>query len=354
MAVTTTNLGVITAYGDAVAAGYTGTKAEWQALMASYATVGQQAVDAKNAAVAAKDTAVSKATEATTAASTATTKANEASASAQSIAESAAQIQENTDDIDQLKSEFADVYETSFTEVKDVPTNSSYRWKTPNIIPLGDSVTFVNNSNTGVTLNVQDANGTETYIGNVIANGGEVTFVAPFDIAYIRSWVSTSPYSVAVRYGEYKLPNMITDNFKRLGFASSTFSCAQGATHSSTKDKAFIDVKSGETVYISVKCDVETVPSLNLYAYNGTTGIIVGNQAFNTNDALIRLTATQDYDSFGLYVGTTSQDINFELCVFKEDSIALSGANHTNFITNSMAMIGIVLKTRIFNIIRVI
>lgn len=105
MAVTTTNLGVITAYGDAVAAGYTGTKAEWQALMASYATVGQQAVDAKNDAVAAKNTAVSKATEATTAASTATTKANEASASAQSIAQSAAQIQENTDDIDQLKSD---------------------------------------------------------------------------------------------------------------------------------------------------------------------------------------------------------------------------------------------------------
>lgn len=107
MAVTITNLGVITAYGDAVAAGYTGTKAEWQALMASYATVGQQAVDAKNAAVAAKDTAVAKATEATTAASTATTKASEASASAQSIAESAAQIQENTDDIDQLKSDFS-------------------------------------------------------------------------------------------------------------------------------------------------------------------------------------------------------------------------------------------------------
>ena len=39
MAVVTTNLGVITAYGDAVAAGYTGTKAQWQALMASYATV---------------------------------------------------------------------------------------------------------------------------------------------------------------------------------------------------------------------------------------------------------------------------------------------------------------------------
>ena len=111
MAVTTTNLGVITAYGVAVAAGYTGTKAEWQALMASYATVGQQAVDAKNAAVAAKDTAVSKATEATTAANTATTKASEASASAQSIAQSAAQIQENTDSIDQLMSELSSLYE---------------------------------------------------------------------------------------------------------------------------------------------------------------------------------------------------------------------------------------------------
>jgi len=127
MAVTTTNLGVITAYGDAVAAGYTGTKAEWQALMASYATVAEEANDAKDDAVAAKntavakateattaaatantakDTATSKATEATTAANTATTKANEASASAQSIAQSAAQIQENTDSIDQLKSEF--------------------------------------------------------------------------------------------------------------------------------------------------------------------------------------------------------------------------------------------------------
>lgn len=36
MAIVTTNLGTITAYGDAVAAGYTGTKAEWQELLASF------------------------------------------------------------------------------------------------------------------------------------------------------------------------------------------------------------------------------------------------------------------------------------------------------------------------------
>ena len=78
MAVVTTNLGVITAYGDAVAAGYTGTKAQWQALMANYATVGQQAAqDAQTASQAAQ---------------TATTKAGEASQSATAAAASAASI----------------------------------------------------------------------------------------------------------------------------------------------------------------------------------------------------------------------------------------------------------------------
>ena len=78
MAVVTTNLGTITAYGDAVAAGYTGTKAQWQALMANYATVGQQAAqDAQTASQAAQ---------------TATTKADEASQSATAAAASAASI----------------------------------------------------------------------------------------------------------------------------------------------------------------------------------------------------------------------------------------------------------------------
>lgn len=100
MAVVTTNLGTVTAYGDAVAAGYTGTKAEWQSLMASYATVGQTAVDAK-------DVAVQEAAEAVAASNVATQKASEASNSAQSIAQSAAQIQENTDDISQLNGDLS-------------------------------------------------------------------------------------------------------------------------------------------------------------------------------------------------------------------------------------------------------
>lgn len=132
MAVVTTNLGVVTAYGDAVAAGYTGTKAEWQALMASYATVAEEAAQsasdaetAKNAAVTAKtdaETAKTDAIAAKTAAQTAQTAAEtaaqdaedaaqDAEDSAASIASSASQIAQNTSDITELKSGFSDLKE---------------------------------------------------------------------------------------------------------------------------------------------------------------------------------------------------------------------------------------------------
>ena len=124
MAVVTTNLGVVTAYGDAVAAGYTGTKAEWQELMASYATVAEEAAQsatdaetAKNAAVTAKtgaETAKTDAIAAKTAAQAAQTAAETAQGkaetaqgaaedAAESVSASAAQIATNTSDISDLK-----------------------------------------------------------------------------------------------------------------------------------------------------------------------------------------------------------------------------------------------------------
>ena len=82
-------LGDISAYALAVSQGYTGTEEEYAELMASYATVGQTAVNAAQTAktkaseaATSATTATNKATEATTAAPTATTKAGEASTSA--------------------------------------------------------------------------------------------------------------------------------------------------------------------------------------------------------------------------------------------------------------------------------
>ena len=50
-------IGDVSAYAYAVSKGYTGTEEEFAELMASYADVGQTAVDAKDAAVAAKTAA---------------------------------------------------------------------------------------------------------------------------------------------------------------------------------------------------------------------------------------------------------------------------------------------------------
>lgn len=118
------DLGMVTAYAYAVSKGYAGTEEEFATLMASYADVGQAAVDAALAAKASEDAAkasetaaeasetaaatsagtattaaqtasqaaqiaTTKASEATTAASTATTKAAEAAQSATAAAGSA-------------------------------------------------------------------------------------------------------------------------------------------------------------------------------------------------------------------------------------------------------------------------
>ena len=107
MAIQTYNLGPVTAYGDAVAGGYTGTQAEWQELMANYAVVGQQATQS--------------ATEASNSANTAL----EAQARAEEAAErlvldttltqsgKAADAKAVGDELNTIKEEFNDISESS-------------------------------------------------------------------------------------------------------------------------------------------------------------------------------------------------------------------------------------------------
>lgn len=208
MAVVTTNLGTVTAYGDAVAAGYTGTKAQWQALMADYATVGTQAAESAQTASTAASTA-------TTAAQTATTKASEASASATAAAASAASI--NTpdttltqsgvaadakatgDEITEIKSGFNDklnVTEIEFThgayiktdgstvDVTSPVTNSAYRYA---VVPCkeGDWVEInVDGAGAARAYAFVDSNGNKILgsASNAVIRG---TFRVPANTAYL-------------------------------------------------------------------------------------------------------------------------------------------------------------------------
>lgn len=89
MAVITKDLGAVSSYALAVENGYTGTEAEWIALISSTTTSAQTAVDAKDAALVAKAAAETAATQAAGSATAAASSASGASGSATAAAESA-------------------------------------------------------------------------------------------------------------------------------------------------------------------------------------------------------------------------------------------------------------------------
>ena len=167
MAVVTTNLGTVTAYGDAVAAGYTGTKEQWQALMADYATVGTKAAqDAQTASTAAQN--------ASTAAQTATTKANDASQSAQTaqeyaeaigtpdttltIAGKAADAKSTGDEISELKSGLDAISSQDYTTANGYFASNGNITADPNQPTLHTNVIAVNPGDlVNVTLNYTNA-----------------------------------------------------------------------------------------------------------------------------------------------------------------------------------------------------
>lgn len=229
MAVVTTNLGTVTAYGDAVAAGYTGTKEQWQALMADYATVGTQAAqDAQTASTAAST--------ATTAAQTATTKAGEASASAEAAAESAAAIgtPDTTltqsgiaadakavgDELSTIKEDFKDIfYESTETASVEISDNSY----TAVTIKTGDSVVIKpKNGGTFPANNIiYTYNESKGYINNINITSGtsEKTLTAGVDIYWLKCSNSPSaPYTVTYTTKVYN-EDSIEKNVENLKYA---------------------------------------------------------------------------------------------------------------------------------------
>lgn len=114
MAIQTYNLGPVTAYGDAKAGGYTGTLAEWQALMANYATVSQQAAQSAQ-------TASTKATEASNSAETALNAQARAEQAAESLvldttltqSGKAADAKAVGDELSTIKEDLSDIAESS-------------------------------------------------------------------------------------------------------------------------------------------------------------------------------------------------------------------------------------------------
>ena len=323
MAVTTTNLGVITAYGDAVAAGYTGTKAEWQALMASYATVAEDANDAKDAAVAAKNTAVAKATEATTAASTATTKASEASASAQSIAQSAAQIQENTDDIDQLKSDLEPLIKYSNFQVGANATHSALLNRLVIDIPY-ESVFHV--VLTGLDGRLAEAfaytDESNHYYSLGSIKEGVHKFTATQNIVKIGIFITSGSSAANIHLGAFRDTDILGKSLKSAAYnidaLSSHFSVSANATHSVLLDRVDVDINSGDKFFLLVTGLNGRLGQAIAYKTDTSQYYTVGTPQDGT---ITEYTATQDIKSIGLFVTSGTATANVSFIVFKASSL---------------------------------
>ena len=341
MAVVTTNLGVVTAYGDAVAAGYTGTKAEWQALMASYATVAEEAAQsasdaetAKNAAVTAKtdaETAKTDAIAAKTAAQTAQTaaetaaqdaedSAQDAEDSAASIASSASQIAQNTSDITELKSGL-----NALAFGKNL-YGGLVDYYYPVYIPAGEKVTWSlsegNLDSNQFTVIFYDKEKTQlSSFGSSSFNDRPSRTVTPSssaDTYYIcvkRSGNgSTFPSvpmqieigDVATEYEEYysnpKENGTEIDVILKQMTALSTFTVAANTLHSSMLNKIIFPLVAGEEYYIYIVTN--TTRTMMLYEY---TDVPYGNVLQGTtveSKKLYKFTSANGADYISLFVNS--------------------------------------------------
>lgn len=139
MSVITKDLGAVTAYAAAVNRGYTGTKEEFETLMASYATVaqqaqasatsaGQSATDASQSATDA-ETAKGTAQQAATDAQTAQASAQESAQSAQQSAQSASQSATDAESAKNTAVDAVDGFAAGAQQALDSVNSAGNNWK---------------------------------------------------------------------------------------------------------------------------------------------------------------------------------------------------------------------------------
>lgn len=272
MAVVTTNLGVITAYGDAVAAGYTGTKAEWQALMANYATVGQQAAQDAQTASQAAQTATTKAGEASQSATRAETAAASITTPDATLTQAgvAADAKATGDEITELKSgisykvnsaiiycdDLEDGYYSNNNGQKIPNSSSSHYKRTKNLIPVEEGALYVADRNTMCACFDKDG----TFIK-------KITIYTETD-KFVREIIPTGTTHVgltATNAPSFTLTKVDASGINGIEYPYNSEGCIHvpscwcngngGMSSTSNFDTLIIPVKEGERWYVSNQAD---------------------------------------------------------------------------------------------------
>ena len=172
MAVISKDLGAVTAYAAAVNRGYTGTKEEFETLMASYATVAQQAAESAQSAEQSAQSASGSATDAQTAQGTAQQAATDAQTaqasaqgyaqSAQQSAQSASQYAQSAESAKDTAVDAVDGFASGAQQALDGVNQAGNNWKSLAQAKALDSEAYAIGTRDGEDVGTQD----ETYHNN--------------------------------------------------------------------------------------------------------------------------------------------------------------------------------------------
>jgi hypothetical protein len=216
-----------------------------------------------------------------------------------------------------------------------------------------------------------DSNGAliDGYESESGAVGNYTVVIAPADAAYFAYNSKTDvTYGVCKGYDPNKTIQIVDEEHdaaeeklsaenKQLNtalglFGAVEFTVESGATHSSTKDKAYCDIKSGETFYVSISKSGSTNITCSLYGWknNGTSEIIQNSYTVNGNRT--QITASSNYVAISCYMNPISATQSYILTVentnsfFKKTNEEIAGLDakveeNTDKIDNLVDIIGV-------------
>ena len=378
----TYSAGIVTAYGSAKRAGYTGTYEDFCRQQAQYADNASAVEQAKQTAVSASQSADQAKQDAQTASTTAQQSAQSAQGSAQSAGQSAvdAQTAKNnaqtyaqsasqsagsaqqsaqsaqavlesipedysdlSENVDKLKADLDDnVSALNHNLIGNNLIGKEVNVYYPTFIPAGKKVTWSYAGGSELVVNsvsfyFYDRN--KTQIASYgIASVAEttkrtVTISSTIDTCYVRMTGSPADDvmmnfgSDVIEYEPYVIKN--TELFEQLSkiddilHKETRFAIAAGASHSSTLNRLAFQLSSGEEYYVYIKSAVRSY--LELFEYDGVTNKSRGRKNTNT---LLKLEASGDATHLGLFSAAASSDDDITIYAFKAESFdALFVAN---------------------------
>lgn len=303
-----TNLGPVTAYADAKAHGYTGTREEFGVLLANAGLNLKAAETAKEGAEAAKQAAEAAQQDAAENQKNTETQAASAKASADTAAEQAAVAKESAADA-----------ANSATAAQESETNAGL-----SATSAANAEAAAKQAQNAAETAKADAETAKTVAGNSAdaaansaADAKKTLESIPADYSALSGNVDKNTNGIS------KLKEDLADYDMFIG--KSNFTVINGTQHSSTKDTIKTDFKNGEIYIIDIKLSAPITKGNNtIQLYHNGSFFMDIPMPLNEYEFSKSIVATNDVTLIGFYVALANGEIDqvsFDIYVYKIDGL---------------------------------